>query len=796
MNRPVDNLPVELPMSMQDTGFLSAKPIWPEGKEKEKNLFVGFRATFDVPENAPVVLRVAAATLYRAFVNGQFCGHGPARAAHGCFRVDQWDLTPHRQPGRNVVAIEVAGYNANGYYLLDQPSFLQAEVVTEGKVLASTGGQGAQFEAALLPERVQRVQRYSFQRQFTEVYRLLPGYARWRSDPGAPFASTACARLKDQQLLPRRVPKPRFAVRGPLRHISHGKLAIDLQVDDAWKDRSLVSIGPQLTGFPEAELETIPAIELQGVSTVETCQVDRPLCSDDTLQVPDKTFHILDFGTNLTGFIGAKVTCREPTRLHFAFDEMLSDGDVDWKRLGCVNIVTWELPAGTFTIESFEPYTLRYLKLMNVAGDCEVERLWIREYAYPDVWEAHFAASDRRLNVLFGAGRETLRQNAVDLFMDCPSRERAGWLCDSFFTARTAHVLSGDTLVERNFMENFLVPKGFADLPHGMLPMCYPADHRDGVFIPNWALWFVVQLEEYLARSNDRATVDALKPKVLALFDYFKPFKNRDGLLEKLDSWVFIEWSAANEFVQDVNYPTNMLYAGSLSAAGRLYNMPELIAEADAIREVVREQSFDGTFFVDNAVREDGQLTVTGNRSEVCQYFAFFFDVATPESHGDLWKTLTQRFGPGRKAFPEVHTANFFVGDMLRFELLSRYGRCQQILDESIDYLWHMAERTGTLWENREAHASCNHGFASHICYTLYRDILGAYLVDPVNKVIQLRFSDLHLEWCQGRIPVPGGAIDLQWWQDGETRHYRLHHPAGYAVEVDNLSTMELVRER
>ena len=96
----------------------------------------------------------------------------------------------------------------------------------------------------------------------------------------------------------------------------------------------------------------------------------------------------------------------------------------------------------------------------------------------------------------------------------------------------------------------------FANLPAGMLPMCYPADHYDGVFIPNRALWFVVQLEEYLARSGDRAAVEALRPKALALFDYFKRFENSEGLLEKLEGWVFVEWSAANEFVQDVNYST------------------------------------------------------------------------------------------------------------------------------------------------------------------------------------------------------------------------------------------------
>jgi len=130
------------------------------------------------------------------------------------------------------------------------------------------------------------------------------------------------------------------------------------------------------------------------------------------------------------------------------------------------------MPEGIFNIESFEPYTLRYLKIIVTEGECEVENIYIREYVNPDVWRAHFASSDQRLNRLFEAGRETLRQNALDIFMDCPSRERGGWLCDSFFTARSASILTGDTVIEHTFFENFLLPEKFDNIPDGMLPMC------------------------------------------------------------------------------------------------------------------------------------------------------------------------------------------------------------------------------------------------------------------------------------------------------------------------------------
>ncbi len=778
--------------------FRSAKPLWPAGREAEMNLLVGFRAVVAAPAAQNAVLRVAASTLYRASVNGSFLGHGPARGPHGYYRVDEWDLSGKLAAGQSVVAIEVAGYNCNSYYLLDQPSFLQAEIVADGKVLASTGGEGVPFTAAVLEHRVQKVQRYSFQRPFIEYYRLQPDTDRWLREPAAPWPVADCQVQPEKKLLPRHVLAPEFAVIPPVRHVSQGRTERRETVPKLWKDRSLVNVGPKLKGYPESELAVVPSIELQHLTSTQTAALDQPYVAEDKIQLSENTYHILDLGANLTGFLGGHVACAKKTRLTLIFDEILSGTDVDFKRLGCVNAVSYELEPGDYQVESLEPYTLRCLKLICQDGACEVRGVYLRECAHPAVREAQFTCSDTRLERLFAAGVLTFRQNALDVFMDCPSRERAGWLCDSFFTARSACDLTGMTVIERNFFENFLLPERFEHIPDGMLPMCYPADHNDGVFIPNWALWFVMELDEYAARAGERTIVDGLRTKVLRLMEFFQQYENEDGLLEKLPSWVFVEWSKANQFVQDVNYPSNMLYAAALSAAGRIYGVPELTAKAERVRETIRRQSFDGQFFVDNAVRRDGQLQVTQNHSEVCQYFAFFFGVATPQSHADLWNTLCERFGPDRaqtKAFPEVHAANSFVGNMLRMELLSRGGCNQQILDESIAYLLYMAERTGTLWENVGDYASCNHGFASHVVHTLYRDVLGVYRVDYQSRKVFLRFGDLKLDWCEGRLPQPEGGIHLRWWKDGDQLLYTLALPPGYEVQIENLTGKSLVKK-
>ena len=779
--------------------FHSGKPIWPEGMEVEKNLFVGFRAIFEAFAGSGAVLRIAASTLYRVFLNGRFLCHGPARGPHGYYRVDEWDLNHKLLPGKNLIAIEVAGYNVNSYYLLDQPSFLQAEVASDSRVLASTAGDGVAFEAGILKGRIQKVQRYSVQRTFSEAYNLRPAYDQWRRELLADFPSVKCAILAGKNLIPRRIPCPAFSMRSPVWHVCEGQVRTDATKDSLWKDWSLTGIGPLLKGFKEEELEVLPSIELQSIERTSVRRIDQPILEDVTTRIESHSYHILDFGTNLTGFLGARIRCSENTRLFFTFDEILTDGDVDFRRLECVNIISYELEPGDYEVESFEPYTLRYLKLLALDGGCDVEQVYLREYANPETRAAHFSCSDRWLNRIFEAGRETSRQNAVDIFMDCPSRERAGWLCDSFFAARVAHDLTGNTTIERNFFENYMLPAEFAHIPDGMLPMCYPADSclRERNFIPNWAMWFVIQLEEYLARSGDRETVEALKSKVLRLLDFFAAYKNDDGLLEKLPGWIFVEWSKANEFVYDVNYPTNMLYAAALEAAARLYGSSSFRDESENIRNVIRQQSFDGHFFVDNAVREDRRLKLTTNRTEVCQYYAFFFGIASPQTHSDLWAVLTEHFGPRRKgsgAFPEIHMANAFVGNYLRLELLSRYGLGSQELREVKDYFLNMSNRTGTLWENDDTRGSCNHGFASHVAHVLYRDILGIQRVDTQNKSVTLGFFDLPLDWCEGRIPVGEDAVSLLWWREGQKLHYRVRLPGGFSLKVENRGDMAIIQ--
>lgn len=241
--------------------------------------------------------------------------------------------------------------------------------------------------------------------------------------------------------------------------------------------------------------------------------------------------------------------------------------------------------------------------------------------------------------------------------------------------------------------------------------------------------------------------------------------------MEDLKGWIFVEWSKANDedFIKGVNFPSNMLYASSLEAAGELLGESALIEKSKRIKETIRRFAFDGEFFNDNMVMEDGHYVLTGNRTETCQYYAFYFHVADRERDPELFDTMLRKFGPARnfeKVYPDVYKSNVLIGDYLRLFILLREGFLEEVKQETVSYFYRMAELTGTLWEHDSVFASLNHGLTSCISVILTEAIFGLHKVDKKSHVIVLNKKTLPEA---GRICIPLDCGLLELTNDGET---------------------------
>lgn len=756
--------------------FKSARPVWLKGEERALNSFCALRGSFACPTGAEVVVRVTAAYDYRVKLNGRFVGFGPVRGPQGVFRIDEW--RPAACAGENVLEIESAGYNCGSYYFLDQAAFVQAEVLVDGAPVVATGEGGTfrPYDAG----RIRKVPRYSGQRTFIDAWRVgtvrQPTIGELREQPMRRYE----ARPMDY---------PDFALNRSFRPIRKERLVRD-------PERKVVR-APFIEGdassrsqrFAPEELEANPYYELQ------TFRHER--LSGDLARLSSGESATYEGDRNAAGFLGVRVRTDGPCRLVLAWDEILAeDGTLDFKRLDSAAVAEWRIDsAGTHELETFEPSAAKYVDVIVLEGRATVGSVWVRTYVSPLADRTSFRASDPALERIFNAARESYRANAVDGFTDCPTRERAYWTGDTFFTARAAAWLSGDGSVERTFLANFLLADGFdwsqydskgVDMT-GAIPALYPGSVRWNSFIPTYMIWTVLQLGEYAERYGDRSLVRQAQSSVLGIVRFLRKFRNAEGLLERLPGWVFVEWSKANQLVQDVNYPSNMMYARMLDVCAKLYARPDLADEAASVRREILRQSWTGEWFCDNAVRQaDGSLKLSGECTETCQYCAFFFGLLAPEDRPDLWRRLLDEFGPDRVRrglHRRIWPANFIFGTCERLELLSRAGRSGQILAETRDWFLTMADRTGTLWEHLDARASCCHGFASIASEYLFRDVLGIRQVDRAAKTVCVDpAADLPLEWCEGTLPLSRGEMaSVKWRKVGGRLAVEVQLPAGWS---------------
>ena len=433
-------------------------------------------------------------------------------------------------------------------------------------------------------------------------------------------------------------------------------------------------------------------------------------------------YAIFDFGQIEAGFLKTTLEALMESDVILAFSEYYEGESFRFSNINTHNVLEYFLREGDDReVMSFEAYTFRFVMLAVKEGAVRIDSFGTKTYAFDISKVKYPVCENETLASICRAAVRTFAHNVVDIYMDCPSRERAGWLCDSYFTAKTEFALTGETKVEDAFLENYRLFKNQGEYLEGVLPMCYPSDAtEDGKFIPQWTMWYILEVEEYIHMRGHEDMAEAFRESIYNLLAFYKQYENESGLLERLPSWNFVEWSKANSWTWDVNYPTNFLYAKVLECIWKLYGDEDCKRRSEEVRRETIAQSFNGAYFYDHAVREQsGSLRLQEHASEAGQYYAILFGEIDVEDlkYKELRHMILETFTPGRaeEVKPEIMRVNAFIGAYLRLEVLCKMQEYQLALDNISEFFGQMAERTGTLWEYRELKGSHDHGFAAYV---------------------------------------------------------------------------------
>ena len=694
--------------------FQKAIPIFPQGKTREMNTHAVLRAKVDSLKDT--VLSIAVSSFYQLFVNGVFVAFGPCRAAGGYARVDAFPLEPYGREGENEIRVEAVGYACRSLSTVYAPSFICAELTRDGEPILYTGRD---FDCYLSASYLQKTERYSAQRHFTEVYD-----AR-ESEPFSERYRIRTETVEGVRFLPRRSPYSVY------RNVSVGKAACvgEFSFDETLpyrKQRSSFPIDGYWGGYGEEEIPYKPYRWIQRQrQSVKEREVSLPLV------LREGEYAIFDLERIESGMIRFSADVLRETDAVIGFAELCSKEQFAFTDINCQNVLEYLLPVGNAKMMSFEPYTCRLAILLVKKGEISLRDFGVTAVECDMSRARPCAVGDASLRAVYEAAVRTFAHNASDIYMDCPSRERAGWLCDSYFTGMAEYFFLGKCDVEAAFLENFRLYENDGSLPDGALPMCYPSDVKpDGQFIPQWNMWYVIEVADYVLKRGHEEERELFRDSVEGVLRFLARHENENGMLEDLPSWNFVEWSKANEWTQNVNYPTNFLYVGVLLAAYALYGDETYRVKALAIREKTKALAFDGEVFVDNAVRdENGALVNTKNTSEAGQYYAMLFgDVSLDEPK---YERLKFHIGDGFLSFAQslgdrdFVPVNAFIGRYLRMQTLLMLGEYELLLENVGTFFSGMAETTSTLWEYKDGKGSRDHGFASYAAVAIAEALEG-----------------------------------------------------------------------
>ena len=689
-----------------------------------------FKIDFEKEENMSFLL--AGEIEYQVFLNGKLIHYGPAKSAHNYHRIDKIPLTHIQEHNRLVIIL--ASYRAYNFDRVNMPPFIRYELKTKNRIIASSN---LDSEAYLYEPRYQKVVRLSYQRAFSESYNDTFTNEIFRFGKSISLPRVELMENSYGQYLDRNVSYPRLnEVKASLKEKD------DVFKDETkkiYQDRYMYNEGSVI--FKVDEWEKDPNSIVSQLNYCKLSEINNHLYDYQSLA--------FTLSHSETGFIHIRLKVLKACDLYVYFDEINLGKDIidfNFYRNTSHNIISYELKEGEYDLVSFQPYTAKYIRVSNLLGEVVIYDVSMILLENPYSYKLKYQFNDKKLKIIFDSARRTFAANAVDILTDCPSRERAGWLCDGYFTGRAEKLFTGKNLVERNFLENYALYRDHGDMEKDMLPMCYPADFfNNETYIPNWAMFYVVELESYLSRNQDEELKKQSISNIEMLLKFFKKYENEFGLLEDLQEWVMIEWSHSNdpESIRGVNIPSNALYAAFLKSAGTILQNSSLLEKAENVKKEIKNRAFDGFFFVDNLIRDDKKNLVRNRKiCETTFYYLFYFDVINKEEYPNLFNSMVNDFGPKRdikKTYPQIYESNLFIGDYLRLEILLKYGLLEKVLNETIDFFYSMAKTTGTLWEHIFLHGSLNHGFASYIANVIFYALTGVYKIDYLDKIIYKR---------------------------------------------------------
>ena len=411
---------------------------------------------------------------------------------------------------------------------------------------------------------------------------------------------------------------------------------------------------------------------------------------------------------------------------------------------------------GEQSFSTFWFRAFRYIKLeLPENTECTIS---YAPYFYPFDEAGSFECSTEKYNKMWHISRNTLLCCTHETYVDCPYYEQGQYSMDGALEMLYTFRTSSDKKMPIKFLKDLAA----SQTVDGMICANYPTSVTQ--VIPDFTLFWVLAVRDYLRYTGDIANVSAFMGTIDKALEAFEILKNSDGLINPTKYWAYVDWVPG----WDRGVPpkgddepltvTCLMYAAALRAAGELCitlgkktRATEYEERACAIIDAVNNNCYDknASLYLDSP-------TGTTYSQHTTVWAVLSGAVVGEEAGGLIDRTFNSEHKVARCSF----SMNYYLFRAL--EAAGRYSYAPGLFEG-----WErMLDLHCTTWcENPDTPRSECHAWSSAPAYELSAMALGIYPTADGFKTVRIKpvIDAFEIDRASGSVHTPYGLLLTSW---------------------------------
>lgn len=495
-----------------------------------QNVHTLFRREFDIP--GPRIrqarLYITADDCYKLYINGEFIGLGPAPAGPFDYFYNAWDVTASLRPGKNCIGVHAFYQGMHSLTFCSADNLAGLLVQLELAEQEGAGGRGSDEDAGRAgrqrgDEKEPDVRGPSHQTlgPFPSSFPFLVSDETWR-----------CLKIDAY----------------PSRHVIGYQTAFSEDID-----LRKLPVGWTEPGYDDAAWQRPLSGDIPDIYTLSpqrTPPVEVYHRPPQRVVRKGPGHYFIDFGTELSGETAFRVSGKAGHEVEVRHgEELLEPETVRYDmRCNCLYQEFCTLSGSRDELLTFFDYkAFRYAEVLNWPEELSPDRVWAHERHYPFPEDAaEFSSSDPLLDDIWRLCRNGARVGTIDTYLDCPTREKGGFMGDGFVTGISHLVLTGDARIMRKFLKDIANTQYYCEGLSATAPNYLNGSHAE------YSLLWPVLLEYYYQWTADSAFVREMMPVLERQLVYFAEYENESGLLADMFA------RATGKYAILVDWPKNL----------------------------------------------------------------------------------------------------------------------------------------------------------------------------------------------------------------------------------------------